>query len=146
MAVCEKCGKEVPEGSSFCPSCGAVMNQGTPTPSNDAQENKTMAILAYILFFIPILTGDYKKSPFVFYHTNQGTVLFISAVVCTIGLNIIRQVMYSIFWGFGLYGLIGTLLGLINLAFIVLLVMGIINANSGQTKPLPIIGGFQILK
>ena len=31
-----------------------------------------MAIIAYILFFVPLLTGDRKKSPFVKFHTNQG--------------------------------------------------------------------------
>ncbi len=36
----------------------------TQADIQDAQENKTMAILAYILFFIPLLTGAHKTSAF----------------------------------------------------------------------------------
>jgi len=56
------------------------MAKKTITTTRDVEQNKGMAIIAYILFFIPILTGDHKKSRFVMYHTNQGLVLFYSAL------------------------------------------------------------------
>ncbi|MDR1891994.1 MAG: zinc ribbon domain-containing protein, partial [Oscillospiraceae bacterium] len=34
-------------------------------PGSDAEANKVMAILSYILFFSPLLTGAHKTSPFV---------------------------------------------------------------------------------
>jgi len=39
-----------------------------------------MAILAYILFFIPLLT-DSKNDPYVKYHIKQGLVLFIGGIL-----------------------------------------------------------------
>ncbi len=34
MAFCAKCGKELPEGATFCPSCGTPVGQaGTATPT-----------------------------------------------------------------------------------------------------------------
>ncbi|HOE15288.1 MAG TPA: hypothetical protein PLH82_01145 [Candidatus Paceibacterota bacterium] len=44
------------------------------------EKNTGMAILAYILFFIPLLT-DSKKDPFVKYHVKQGLVLFIGGIL-----------------------------------------------------------------
>ncbi len=70
MAFCGNCGEQVKDGVKFCPSCGKIVGadsaqQGQQSASyrppvmqassseKDAQENKTMAILAYIIFFIP---------------------------------------------------------------------------------------------
>ncbi|GAF91940.1 unnamed protein product, partial [marine sediment metagenome] len=44
------------------------------------EKNTGMAIVAYILFFIPLLT-DAKNDPFVKYHVKQGLSLFLVAVV-----------------------------------------------------------------
>jgi len=41
---------------------------------------------------------------------------------------------------------VGTLLGLVNLVFLVMLVLGIVNAANGRAKELPVIGKFKILK
>jgi len=41
---------------------------------------------------------------------------------------------------------VGTLLGLVNLVFLVMLVLGIMNAVNGRAKELPVIGKFKILK
>ena len=80
MAFCSNCGNQVDEGVKFCPSCGTSMT-GKPAAAqtgelqadpNDAEQNKGMAIVAYILFFVPLITGDHLKSPFVQFHTNQG--------------------------------------------------------------------------
>lgn len=38
------------------------------------------------------------------------------------------------------------LLGLVNLVFLVMLVIGIMNAVNGRAKELPVIGKFKILK
>ena len=45
-------------------------------------KNKVMAILAYIIFFIPLLAA--KESKFAMYHANQGLVLFLLAVAVSI--------------------------------------------------------------
>lgn len=97
----------------------------------DIEKNKLMAILAYILFFIPLLAA--KDSKFAMYHANQGLMLFIVGICSQFVLNFIP------FIG----GLLGMLMSLVVLAF---MVIGIINAANGQMKPLPVIGGVTLLK
>ncbi len=98
----------------------------------DVEKNKAMGILAYIIFFIPLLAA--KESKFAMYHANQGLVLFLGGVA----LNIVGWIIPFLGW------LIILPLGWICL--IVLAIMGIINASKGEMKPLPIIGGIQIIK
>ena len=161
MAFCGNCGTNVNDGVKFCPSCGTGMS-AAPAPSapppaqpatpaaqyqqawdtsaqqadpRDAEQNKTMALLAYILFFIPLLTGDHKKSPFVMFHTNQGTVLFLASFAA----QIVSGMLTFIIIGFFLAPLFG-------IASFVLFLMGIINAVNGKMTPLPVIGKFTIIK
>ncbi len=87
-----------------------------------------MAILAYVIFFIPLLT-DAKKDPFVKYHVKQGFVLFICGILVWI-------VGWILPWGMAI------IVRLLNLALVVLMIIGIINAAKGEQKPLPVIGKF----
>ena len=167
MAACVKCGVEVDEGVELCQECDNVVSEAEvqeaapaveaapapapAAPDKDAQDGKTMGILAYILFFIPLLTGDYKKSPFVKFHTNQGTVLWIIWVGYLIVGGILRSVIKVPRYYFGLYGSYtpGWLIAILNLgslAICVLAILGIINAAKGEKKPLPIIGDINIIK
>ena len=100
-----------------------------PAPSGGKQKNTAMAIIAYIIFFIPLLTGDAKKDDFVNYHTKQGLVLFILSII----VWIIGAMLPWSLWP------IHTLL---NLGVLVLFIIGIINAASGKKQPLPLVGQF----
>jgi len=136
MAICGNCGANVEDGVKFCPTCGAELSDPPPeTNANDAEQNKMMAILAYIIFFIPLLTGDHKKSPFVKYHTNQGTVLFLFSLGASIVSSVLTVVVIGCF-----------LMPLFFLGSLVLCIMGIMNAANGKMKPLPLIGKFTIIK
>lgn len=99
---------------------------------SDIEKNKVMGILAYILFFVPLLAA--RDSRFAMYHANQGLILFIVAL----GVNIVG----------GVIPVIGALLiiPLGNLCVFVLMILGIINAANGKQAPLPLIGNFQIIK
>ncbi|WP_411348725.1 DUF4870 domain-containing protein [Paenibacillus sp. WLX2291] len=102
--------------------------QGDP---NDVQANKVMAILAYILFFVPLLAA--RNSPFAMYHANQGLVLFLVALAA----NILGMII----------PFIGTILQFaISVFVLVLMIIGIINAANGERKPLPFIGTIQLIK
>ena len=108
MAFCEKCGTKIEEGAKFCSNCGntvgapsdsvqpqaeekkndlsdkvASLNNTADTTEEfdaaDIEKNKLMAVLAYIIFLIPLLAA--KDSPFAKYHTNQGLVLFLAAII-----------------------------------------------------------------
>jgi len=109
-----------------------ITNEFDPT---DIAQNKTMGILAYlgILVLIPIFAA--KTSKYARYHANQGLILFLIEFVFGIILNILLGIsaVFAIF-------------GLLNFAFLALLIIGIINASSGKAKELPIIGKYILLK
>ncbi|MCL2756915.1 MAG: zinc-ribbon domain-containing protein [Coriobacteriia bacterium] len=172
MAFCTKCGKEIVDGSAFCSVCGAPMNpepasEAPPKASyayqppvmpggqpvggaNDIQANKAMAILAYIIFFVPLIAGVHRTSPFAKYHTNQGTILFIFNCAFGVTFSIFSAILSAIFsFGLGawaIYNIIMTLLGILWLVPVAFIVLGIINAANGACKPLPFIGNFTIIK
>lgn len=120
--------------------------QNTPNTPNtvvqadkaDVEKNKVMAIVGYlipILFFVPLLSDEGKKSPFAKFHANQQLNLLLFGVI---GYTA-SAVLMIILIGFLLYFVVAV-------AGLVFLVMGIINAANGTMKELPIIGKFNIIK
>ena len=97
---------------------------------DDIEKNKAMGLLAYILFFIPLLAA--KDSPFARYHANQGLVLFLCGLIS------------SVLWIIPILGWI--IAPILSIVITVLAVIGIINALNGKAKELPIIGKYKILK
>ena len=153
MLTCKQCGTQVEDGVMNCTNCGAPIeapvqqnqpvdlsekfnefnNTADTTSEYDAQDiekNKVMAVLAYILFFIPLLAA--KDSKFARFHTNQGLVLFLGGIIASV-----VAVIPVIGW------IIAPIAGLV---ITVLAVIGIINALNGRAKELPVIGKFKILK
>lgn len=118
------------------------MDNSLLSDEEDAQKNKAMGILAYILFFIPIIAA--RDSKFAMYHANQGLILFIASIILWIVVQILSSILFSI--SFGLWGLVTTLTSLVSLGILILVIIGIVNAANGKMQPLPIIGGFQIIK
>ena len=155
MAFCGKCGTKIEDGVKFCPGCGtstAVSTQNTAQSDAGTAPVYTapvvpgtpvMAILAYFgpLVLIPILAA--KGSKFARYHSNQGLVLFIACVAYSIAYGILSSIILAISWR--LY-FITSILSFVGLIFIVLAVIGIINACKGEMKPLPVLGSIKILK
>ena len=88
----------------------------------EIQQGKTMAIVAYLIFFIPLLMDDMRKNKFVMFHTEQSIANFILAIVISI---------------LGSITCVGLFLGFVPFVFCII---GILNANNGEVKPLPIIG------
>ncbi len=124
---------------------------GTPpsdtNQTNSDESNKKMyGILGYVLpflFFLPLVNEGSKNDPFVRYHANQQLNLLITGVVIfTILPMFITPISYMAM-GFSFVSLIFTVA---QIAMLVLMVMGIINVTNGQMKPLPVIGGFSLLK
>jgi uncharacterized membrane protein len=90
----------------------------------EIQQGKTMAIVAYLLFFVPLLMDDMRKNKFVMFHTEQSLANFILAVIISI---------------LGSLTCFGFFLGCVPFVFCII---GIINAANGEVKPLPIIGQY----
>lgn len=172
MAFCEKCGTKLEEGIKFCPSCGAPAASGTSAPrtqqsngqtdlsgklsnlnntsdttaqfdQNDITNNKAMCILAYFgpLCFIPMFAA--KDSKFARFHANQGLILFIACVAWGIAYGILSSIILAI--SLRLFFLV-SIIGFLSLVFLVLAIIGILNAVNGKAKELPVIGRFKILK
>lgn len=109
-------------------------------PVNDVEANKVIAAVGYIgiLCLVPLLFA--KDSAFAKFHAKQGLVIFL----CEVALGIIG----SVFSGMALSGvnmmgsffLVNGALMLINLAFLVLSIVGIIKAISGERWEAPVIG------
>ena len=153
MLTCKQCGTQVEDGVMNCTNCGAPIeapvqqnqpidlsekfnefnNTADTTSEYDAQDiekNKVMALLAYILFFIPLLAA--KDSKFARFHTNQGLVLFLGGIIASV-----VAVIPVIGW------IVAPIAGLV---ITVLAIIGILNALNGRAKELPVIGKFKILK
>src|SRR4030043_2293072 len=97
---------------------------------SDAEKNKAMAIVGYIipiLFFIPLVT-DAKNSPFAKFHANQQLILLISWVIVNVLGGGIPVLGWFIIWPLG------------TIFLIIVAIMGIINASKGEMKELPVIG------
>lgn len=144
MRICRKCGAQVADGVMVCPQCGAPMIEPPKTPQQDVEQNKVMAVLAYIgiLVLIPILAA--KESKFARFHANQGLILLITEVAYSIFVPVVIKIVAFI--SYVLAGIVGIALGLAWLLLLVLAIIGIINAVKGEFKQLPLIGQFQILK
>ena len=131
----------IPPGASLrsappAPGMGYPLADGeTPDPA-DVDKNKIFAVLAYlgILFLVPLLAA--KESRFARYHTNQGVVLFLTAIICCVGGAILSFIPF-----------VGCLvMPTVMIGMLIFVVLGIINAANGQCKPLPVIGQYKLIK
>jgi len=107
--------------------------------ADDAGDHKGLAILGYILpilFFLPLLSEEGKKSEFARFHANQHLILLIAIF----GLYILHNILFTMFFMGGFF-----IMQLINIAFLAFVIIGIINAAKGEMKELPLIGSFKIL-
>lgn len=96
------------------------------TTAEDVQKNKTMAILAWFIFFLPLLT-EAKDSKFAKFHANQALLADILWIIAIIGAPFVI--------GFFIFPVAG-----------ILWLIGIISAVNGQMKRLPLIGSIDIIK
>lgn len=116
----------------------------TPAPEPSAPQlsqqeiegGKTMAILSYIPIalvglIVAIISISQKNNAFSLYHAKQALTLYI----CAIAGALVCMPLCFICIGV-------PLLIAVQLAALVLCILGIVNASSGQCKPLPLIGPF----
>jgi uncharacterized membrane protein len=94
------------------------------TKNND---RKMWAIIAYFIFFLPLLT-EYKDDKFVKFHVGQGLVLLIASLVIWFLSAFIPII------GWFIIGPIG------SIVLFVCWIIGILNAASDKEQPVPIIG------
>lgn len=102
------------------------MEEETKNAYSEEKKNTTMAVVAYLLFFIPLLT-EAKDDPFVRFHVKQGLILLIAELIAMAVSRV---------------PVLGWFSGLLGLGTFFLLIIGILNALKGEEKPLPIVGQF----
>lgn len=109
----------------------------------DVSQNKVMGILSYIgiLCLIPFFAA--KESQYAQFHAKQGLNLFIVEVIYSVAFSILSIVLAFI----PIIGwIIIALLSLVSIAFLVIAIMGIVNACGTEAKELPLVGKIKIVK
>lgn len=162
MAFCRYCGQPIQEGSRFCASCGAKLeeNQGAAAgeapaaPPNaggdgarEAEGSRFVCAISYIgiLFFVPLIA--YPNSRFAKFHANQALVLLIASII----LRTACEAMSALFYALPLLpNMVGNFGGWVfDLAAWALplagTIFGFVNAVNGKEQPLPLIGKFNLI-
>lgn len=108
------------------PEMGTV-NQTAEPAAKETDNSKVMAIVAYFIFFLPLLT-EYKDNAFVKFHVKQALML----VILWVATAILSAIPY----------IGGVISMLASMALLILWIMGIINAASDKKEPVPFIGKY----
>jgi len=108
----------------------------------DIEANKNISLVAYILFFVPLLAVPASK--FARFHANQGLIVFIIAIFCSIVQNVF-WFMFRSSWNSFFFNPFALVIGVVQAALLGCMIYGIINALNGRAMELPIIGKFRIL-
>ena len=93
MAFCSNCGKEVPDGATVCPACGAAIGSAVATieswdhtaefDAKDISNNKVYALSAYLFSFVGVFLCHMlaKASPYAQFHAREALKIHVTAVV-----------------------------------------------------------------
>ena len=106
---------------------------------DDVSEHKVFAIIGYILpflFFIPMLNESSKNNQYARTHADQQLTLLVISLAWLVLSKFLYMMLYGLMYMFG---------SLFNIAMLVLVVIGIINAAKGETKKLPIVGQISLI-
>lgn len=103
--------------------------------NQDVENNKGIAALSYIVFFLPLLIA--KDSKFCMFHANQGLLVFLLGIILSILGSVVRSMLP--FYGMFIY------LPYESLILLVFAIIGIINALNGLESELPLIGKIKLI-
>jgi uncharacterized membrane protein len=130
MAFCKACGQEIGT-AGFCPKCGASqagvaspapVAAPTAAPTAGIDEN-VAGLLCYVgLWVTGIIFLLIDKRPFVKFHAAQSIVVFGGLTVIRIGLGIMAAMTGGLL-GYGTFGMLSLLVGLITFVLWILLMI-----------------------
>jgi uncharacterized membrane protein len=114
------------EGENKGPEGNKVDSQVPPTSQSTPHNGTLMGVLAYLgpLVLIPFIVN--KTDSFVKFHTKQGLVVF--------SIEVIVGLFARIVW------MLSPLMAIVNIATLVLSIIGIINVIHRKEKELPLVG------
>lgn len=112
---------------------------------SDIESGKLMALLSYIgiLALIPYFVEN--KNKYVRYHALNGMNLFILELIISASIGIV----YSIFAGINgwfVFSFIKIPFAFVELFFVLISVIGIVNVCNEEAKELPLIGKLRLIK
>ncbi len=140
MAFCSTCGAQIPDGTITCAACASrAVPAGGPavaTASTGGMTDNVAGRLAYITIIpaiIFLVMEPYNRKPFIRFHAWQNIFFHVAWFALWIALSIVAHIpilgwMTLLIWP------------LIGLAGLVIWVILLIKANSGQMYKLPFIG------
>ncbi len=129
-------------------------NSQTTNVQNDSN-TKLYKILSYIgiLWLVGLIVPDVKDNKSVKFHVGQGIVLTIAGIGLNIVigiLNVIISIFVALIDVYVLSILVSAFFGIlyfaVSIGTLVLMIIGIMNANNGKDEPLPVIGKFAFYK
>jgi len=100
--------------------------------ANTVEEGKTIAIISYITLIgliIAFIMNNDKKNSFASYHIRQSIGIIGIYILLAIFFTVLSFIVYIPFLSTILY-----------LGVFVLLILGLLSAVQGETKPVPLVG------
>lgn len=95
--------------------------------------NKTLAILSYITiigWLVSFFSSATPRDPLVKYHQKQALGLSIIAIIYSIIIQVVGLIVPAV----------AMILSMVSIVFLILLIIGAINASKEKETPLPFIG------
>ena len=127
MAFCKACGQDIGT-ANFCPKCGASQTgavapaPAVAAPSTEGLAENVAGLLCYVLGWLTgIIFLLIDKRPFVKFHAAQSIVVFGGLTVVRIALVFMHGTAGFIGWG--LFAMIGLLIGLLMFVLWILLMV-----------------------
>lgn len=127
---CKNCGKQIAEGTVFCPECGTELSGQANTAEagqTSEPESKAMGIVAYLFGWIGLIIAacaGNREDEFTKFHINQALMIDICSLI------VIIPVIGQILW----------------VVLLVFRIIGLIWAISGKMYSLPIVGNVKLIK
>lgn len=129
--------------------------ENNQTNNTTKPDTKLYNILSYIgiLWLVGLLTPSIKDEKDVKFHVGQGILLTVVGIALNTILGVIQGIT-GIFVGLIDSFILSTLFSIFftilysasNIATLVLMIIGIVNANNGKEEPLPVIGKYAFYK
>lgn len=113
-------------------SKSATLHQIILQQNTIKMNNKTLSIVSYITiigWLVAYLKGKDNADSMLKYHLRQALGLALVNIIFSLALNIVAMVILAL-----------SFIGVFGFVFLILWIIGIINAANGAQKPLPIIG------
>ncbi len=155
MVFCTKCGADLAPGTKRCPACGAASprrelgqeakrlrkrlfrtrENNRAVDPKEAAEGKYWAAASYLPLFAPVAWFWKKKNGFVRFHAREGLRL-LSAEAAVFLAAILLGTLFSLTWKAAVFWS-DLFFGLVGLAFLFLIALGVRHALMGRQKELP---------